>query len=112
MRQQREQADLANPASYEAQAARLAKQKFKLRERMAVGQAYRRLLCDTEGNLNADAKLVLGDLAKAAKMGRVTPEASNEALREQAGMRAIVLHIFARLDPEALGQIAQSLEGK
>ncbi|GGO95018.1 hypothetical protein [Stakelama pacifica] len=61
--------------------------------------AYRRLMLNADGTLKDDAAAVLGDLAQIANLGAADmPQASDEQLRSQAASRAIVLHMFARID--------------
>lgn len=72
-------------------------------------RAYRRLLLDERGVLTSDAALVLADLAKAAGLGKVRPGASAEELNFREGRRAVLLHIFARIDRANLERLARRM---
>lgn len=98
-------------AGYEADGAALAQRKRGLVNRLKVRAAYRRLFTK-DGQLTEDAELVLADLASIARLGKHNPLASNDELRERAAQRAIVLHIFARLDPRALAELSDKLNGR
>lgn len=98
-------------AGYEAEGAALARRKQSLAMRLRVRSAYRRLFT-RNGELTEDAQLVLADLARTARFGKHNPVASNDELRERASQRAIVLHIFARLDPRSLEELSDNLNGR
>lgn len=98
-------------AGYETEGAALARRKRSLAERIKVRAAYRRLFTK-DGQLTGDAQLVLADLARTARLGKHNPLASNDELRERAAQRAIVLHILARLDPRALAELSDTLNGR
>lgn len=97
-------------AAVEAEARRLARQQEGLRERLGARAAYRKLFLDEQGRLKPEAEIVIGDLARAAQMGRVLIAATDNDLREQAAKRSLILHLFARLSRRAMEQIARKLE--
>lgn len=59
---------------------------------------YRRLFCEPDGSLKADAVAVLTDLARQANFGAIDPRASDADLRANEGARRMLLHIYGRLD--------------
>ncbi len=69
-------------------------------------RAYRKVFL-RDGQLTPEAAIVLQDLGLAAGMGKVRPGASAEELNFREGRRAIVLHLFARLDAQTLDRLAQ-----
>lgn len=71
--------------------------------------AYRRCFTDENGDLSADGALVLGDLARTAKLGIVTIDAPDSFLQFREGQRSIVLHAFGKMDPAKLASLIQSI---
>lgn len=71
-------------------------------------RAYRKLFLK-DGELTRDAVLVLADLGRAAGMGKVLANGTSEELNFREGRRAIVLHLFARLDAQTLDKLAQRI---
>lgn len=79
-----------------------------------VTHAYRAILTDADGNLTADAKIVLNDLSNLARFrqrGAMTA-LDEAALRRDVAMQAMVTHILERLsfDEAKYARMARQLE--
>lgn len=98
----------------EAMAARRMTPEERMRALIAnlteqrVLKAYRRLFVTGGGTVD-DGALVLADLAKAAGLGKVKPDAGGELLTFREGKRGMLLHVFARLDRKALEQASRRI---
>lgn len=73
--------------------------------------AYRAIFMDEGGELSDDAKLVLGDLAKLAGIGKARLGRTPEQMAFDEGQRRIVLHLIEsmNLDPERLEMFARKI---
>lgn len=69
-------------------------------------RAYRKVFL-RDGKLTPEAAIVLHDLGLAAGMGKAVPGGTAEELNFREGRRAVVLHLFARLDAQTLDRLAQ-----
>lgn len=96
----------------EADAAARRGVSTKLLQRSAdheLRSAYRRLFLGRDGKLTRNAELVLGDLARLAGLGKVSPDAPDSFLQFREGKRAIVLHAFAKMDPDTLATLTDKM---
>ena len=71
-------------------------------------RAYRSVFL-SNGKLSADGALVLADLTRASGLGKVRPGASGEELNFREGRRAMLLHMFAKLDADTLERLASRI---
>lgn len=72
-------------------------------------RAYRKLLLSETGALRPEAQLVLADLSRAAGLGKSRKGFNGEELNYFEGQRGLLLHIFARMEPHALRQLARKM---
>ena len=68
---------------------------FQLRAESDIYHAYRAVFFH-DGELTREARIVLDDLKRAARMDKVAPLAKAEVLREREAMRALIVHLLAR----------------
>jgi hypothetical protein len=87
------------------------------RNEQSVRDAYRRLFFDDDGvTMKPDALVVLEDLGRASRIGKVSHLSSDSDLRAYEGMRTIFIHIIARfelsgrVDAERLSNQIKELE--
>ena len=74
-------------------------------------KAYRSCFMDGEQQLTEDARLVLGDLAALAGIGKARLGRTTEQMAFDEGQRRIVLHLIEsmNLDPERLEKFARKI---
>ncbi|MEB3213162.1 MAG: hypothetical protein VKL39_17555 [Leptolyngbyaceae bacterium] len=98
--------------SYELEADRIARKRRNMLRRLeheiAVRGSYRRLF-NGEGS-KEDAERVLADLAIAAGFGKTVIRASEAELREREARRAMVLHIFTKMDAVRQRELSDTLK--
>lgn len=83
-----------------------------LTRRGELHEAYKAVFLGSDGRLTRQARLVLDDLAREARIGRVSPRASDGELRDAEGARRLYVHIFDRfeLDEVKLDRILEQLK--
>lgn len=83
----------------------------RARADLELHRAYQRLFFDEAGQLRADARLVLDDIAHEAAIGFASPSLDYAELATKEGKRRLLLHIFGRfqLSPERLATIERTL---
>lgn len=73
-----------------------------------VMRAYRTVFMHN-GQLTEAGAIVLADLARVAGVGKARPAAPGDELRFREGLRAMFLHVGAKLDAKALEHLANKL---
>ena len=104
-------ADVAARAQGQSKLARAAR-RARLILRHRTISSYRALFVDKDGRFTPDAVRVIADLGRVARLGMAdVPAASDAALRDHAGRRAIALHILSRCDPSgaALSELSRKI---
>lgn len=78
---------------------------------LKLSRAWKRLLLEEDGSLNADARVALKDLLQVSQFFGVQYEIGNhDRTLELAARRALVIHIIRCLDPNVEVKVKQLLE--